>query len=92
MAEDGSLKIQKLAMEDGGMFQCVAANSAGEASAYTWLKVKSEWLVDTGWFAQTGCLLFFLLFFLLLDCFFRFSIFGAVSLTNPIRFFQLTTT
>ena len=63
VAEDGSLKIQKLAMEDGGMFQCVAANSAGEASAYTWLKVKSEWLVDTGWFAQTGCLLFFFCFF-----------------------------
>lgn len=42
MAEDGSLKIQKLAMEDGGMFQCVASNSAGQATAYTWLKVKSK--------------------------------------------------
>lgn len=42
MADDGSLKIQKLAMEDGGMFQCVASNSAGEATAYTWLKVKSK--------------------------------------------------
>lgn len=41
VAEDGSLKIQKLAMEDGGMFQCVASNSAGQATAYTWLKVKS---------------------------------------------------
>jgi len=42
VAEDGSLKIQKLAMEDGGMFQCVASNSAGQATAYTWLKVKSK--------------------------------------------------
>jgi len=30
-------------MEDGGMFQCVASNSAGQATAYTWLKVKSKW-------------------------------------------------
>ena len=42
VADDGSLKIQKLAMEDGGMFQCFVRNTAGEASAYTWLKVKSE--------------------------------------------------
>ncbi|XP_032779959.2 protein sidekick isoform X2 [Daphnia magna] len=42
VAEDGSLKIQKLAMEDGGMFQCVASNSAGQATAYTWLKVKKD--------------------------------------------------
>ena len=44
MADDGSLKIQKLAMEDGGMFQCVVSNAAGESWAYTWLKVKSEFL------------------------------------------------
>ena len=29
-------------MEDGGMFQCVVSNAAGESWAYTWLKVKSE--------------------------------------------------
>ena len=28
-------------MEDSGMFQCLAANEAGEDSIYTWLKVKS---------------------------------------------------
>nr|CAD7448039.1 unnamed protein product [Timema bartmani] len=27
-------------MEDSGMFQCLAANEAGEGSIYTWLKVK----------------------------------------------------
>jgi protein sidekick len=40
--EDGSLVIRKLRMEDSGMFQCLAANEAGEDSLYTWLKVKSK--------------------------------------------------
>jgi protein sidekick len=40
--EDGSLVIRKLRMEDSGMFQCLAANEAGEDSVYTWLKVKSK--------------------------------------------------
>ena len=40
--EDGSLVIKKLRMEDSGMFQCLAANEAGEESVYTWLKVKSK--------------------------------------------------
>ncbi|XP_032667405.1 protein sidekick isoform X2 [Odontomachus brunneus] len=38
--EDGSLTIQKLTMDDSGMFQCLASNEAGEASSYTWLKAK----------------------------------------------------
>lgn len=40
--EDGSLIIKKLSMEDSGMFQCLAANEAGEDSGYTWLKVKTS--------------------------------------------------
>ena len=42
--EGGSLEIRKLRMEDSGMFQCLAANEAGEDSVYTWLKVKSKTL------------------------------------------------
>ncbi|KAK2580567.1 hypothetical protein KPH14_007691 [Odynerus spinipes] len=38
--EDGSLTIQKLTMDDSGMFQCLASNDAGEASSCTWLKAK----------------------------------------------------
>ena len=45
LQEDGSLLIKKLRMEDTGMFQCLASNEAGEDSAYTWLKVKSEFLL-----------------------------------------------
>ena len=37
-----SLHINFLRLEDGGMFQCSAANEAGEVVGYTWLKVKSE--------------------------------------------------
>nr|CAD7457347.1 unnamed protein product [Timema tahoe] len=40
VAEDGSLVIKRVRMEDSGMFQCLAANEAGEGSIYTWLKVK----------------------------------------------------
>nr|XP_034188408.1 protein sidekick isoform X4 [Osmia lignaria] len=42
MEEDGSLTIKKLTMDDSGMFQCLAANEAGEASSYTWLKAKTS--------------------------------------------------
>jgi len=40
--EDGSLTIKSVAVEDAGMFQCLAKNEAGEQSMYTWLRVKSE--------------------------------------------------
>ena len=40
--ENVGLNINFLRMEDSGMFQCVASNEAGEAVAYTWLKVKSK--------------------------------------------------
>lgn len=41
--EDRSLVIKGLKMNDVGIFQCIAANEAGEASSYTWLKVKSTY-------------------------------------------------
>lgn len=41
--EDNSLVIRRLTMEDAAMFQCLASNEAGEATSYTWLKVKSEY-------------------------------------------------
>lgn len=47
--EDNSLVIRKLTMQDAAMFQCLASNEAGEATSYTWLKVKSEY---RGW---VGC-------------------------------------
>jgi hypothetical protein len=43
-------------MEDSGMFQCLAANEAGEDSVYTWLKVKSKTLnifIKKNGFAQS---------------------------------------
>lgn len=42
--EDGALLIRTVGIVDTGMFQCVAANAAGEDSQYTWLKVKSKLL------------------------------------------------
>ncbi|XP_014211856.1 protein sidekick [Copidosoma floridanum] len=39
---NGTLIIKKLTMKDPGMFQCLASNEAGEASSYTWLKVKTS--------------------------------------------------
>lgn len=42
MKADNTLIIKKLTLEDEGMFQCLATNEAGEKSAYTWLRVKSE--------------------------------------------------
>lgn len=43
--EDGSLLISSVGIDDTGMFQCVAANAAGEDSQYTWLKVKSKFSI-----------------------------------------------
>ncbi|KAK7791911.1 hypothetical protein R5R35_005428 [Gryllus longicercus] len=40
--EGGSLVIHKLHVEDQGVYQCLAANEAGEDSTYTWLKVKTS--------------------------------------------------
>ncbi|XP_011308943.1 protein sidekick isoform X2 [Fopius arisanus] len=40
--DDGSLVIKRLTMDYAGMFQCLASNEAGEASSYTWLKVKTS--------------------------------------------------
>ncbi|KAK0160324.1 hypothetical protein PV328_007750 [Microctonus aethiopoides] len=40
--EEGSLIIKKLTMENAGMYQCLASNDAGEASSYTWLRVKTS--------------------------------------------------
>ena len=35
-------------LEDSGMFQCVASNEAGDATAYTWLRVKSKMRLTDG--------------------------------------------
>jgi len=42
VANDGALEISFLRLEDSGVYQCSAENSAGEIVGYTWLKVKSE--------------------------------------------------
>ena len=39
---DFSLVVSYMRLEDSGMFQCVAENAAGSATASTWLRVKSE--------------------------------------------------
>ncbi|KAL4705138.1 hypothetical protein ACJJTC_018709 [Scirpophaga incertulas] len=39
---DRSLIINDLRMEDMGIYQCIASNEAGEASIYTWLKIKTS--------------------------------------------------
>jgi hypothetical protein len=44
--ETGDLTVHYLRAQDAGMHQCWAANSAGEANAYTWLRVKSKWEVE----------------------------------------------
>ena len=51
--DDGSLTIKSVAVEDAGMFQCLAKNEAGEQSMYAWLRVKSKW---------RGCTILFLCF------------------------------
>ncbi|KAK8775217.1 hypothetical protein V5799_031434 [Amblyomma americanum] len=40
VGDGGSLEIGALAMEDAGVYQCVAENPLGEARASTWLHVK----------------------------------------------------
>ena len=42
---DFSLVVSYMRLEDSGMFQCVAENAAGSATASTWLRVKSELLI-----------------------------------------------
>lgn len=42
VAGNGSLVAIDLQITDSGMFQCVASNVAGEATAYTWLRVKTS--------------------------------------------------
>ncbi|CAG0892307.1 unnamed protein product [Darwinula stevensoni] len=39
--EDGSVTIENIEMADTGMWQCMASNAAGEASAATWLRVRT---------------------------------------------------
>lgn len=39
---NGTLKISDLTSLDTGTYQCVVKNSAGEATASTWLHVKSK--------------------------------------------------
>lgn len=38
--------ISRLSMAETGMWQCVARNEAGELTAYSWLRVKSELNAD----------------------------------------------
>lgn len=38
---DNTLVIEKVGLEDSGVFQCLASNEAGEKSSYAWIKVKS---------------------------------------------------
>ncbi|CAB3378147.1 Hypothetical predicted protein [Cloeon dipterum] len=40
--DDGSLEIKSVAVEDAGVFQCLAKNEAGEVSMSTWLRVKTS--------------------------------------------------
>jgi protein sidekick len=42
MKDDNTLVIKKVSSSDSAMFQCLAANEAGEKSIYAWIKVKSE--------------------------------------------------
>lgn len=39
---DNTLVIEKVSLDDSGVFQCLASNVAGEKSAYAWIKVKSK--------------------------------------------------
>jgi len=40
--ETSTLTVQYLRAQDSGIYQCWISNSAGEANAYTWLRVKSK--------------------------------------------------
>lgn len=39
---DNTLVIEKVGLDDSGVFQCLASNEAGEKSSYAWIKVKSK--------------------------------------------------
>lgn len=39
---DNTLVIEKVSLDDSGVFQCLASNEAGEKSAYAWIRVKSK--------------------------------------------------
>lgn len=39
--DDNTLVIEKVDLEDSGVFQCLASNEAGEKSSYAWIRVKS---------------------------------------------------
>ena len=39
---DNSLVIEKISLDDSGVFQCLASNEAGERSSYAWVRVKSK--------------------------------------------------
>lgn len=39
---DNTLVIEKVSLDDSGVFQCLASNEAGEKSSYSWIRVKSE--------------------------------------------------
>lgn len=39
--KDNTLVIEKVGLDDSGVFQCLASNEAGEKSSYAWIKVKS---------------------------------------------------
>lgn len=38
---DNTLVIEKVGLEDSGVFQCLASNEVGEKSSYAWIRVKS---------------------------------------------------
>lgn len=39
--DNGMLTINDLLLQDSGIFQCVASNSVGESTVYTWLRVRT---------------------------------------------------
>lgn len=39
---DNTLVVEKVSLDDSGVFQCLASNEAGEKSSYAWIKVKSK--------------------------------------------------
>lgn len=39
---DNTLVIEKVDLDDSGVFQCLASNEAGEKSSYAWIRVKSR--------------------------------------------------
>ncbi len=55
-----SLHINFLRQEDSGMFQCSAANEAGDIVGYTWLRVKSKLFFPSGKFFSNHLISIFL--------------------------------